>query len=222
MHLRQTGCATFNSLARILGEGSGFFDKEGCRTTLPQGRMVFGPGKPAENLLFLVSGAIRVLRLSACGQEDVLYRAQDGETGALMIACLLGLKSDAVKGITETEVELIMFPRRDFDTLMGVSEEFRGFVFASYSNKVTDLFHSIESTTQQQLDVRVARKVLEFKDARNAVYLIHRHLSNEIGAEPEAVSYQLGTLERNGWLCIAQGQIELLDIAALRQLAKLN
>ena len=209
----------FPGLEGISDGVSELLDKRSHQITLHKEALIFGPGNPAENLLLLLSGTVRVQQLSEDGREIVLYRVHSSESCVLTTACLSAFEDYSAEGIAETEIEAIMIPRDVFDELMAISKEFRAFVFEAYSKRITDLFLVIEEIAFKRMDIRVAQKLLELQDARFVLRLTHQQLATELGTAREVISRQLKEFERRGWVRLSRGEIELRDVAAIERLA---
>ncbi|MBW4706283.1 Crp/Fnr family transcriptional regulator [Roseobacter sp. YSTF-M11] len=212
--------ASFPGLAGISEQVSRLLDRKAHTTKLRQGTVIFGPGSPAENLLLLVSGTVRVQQLSEAGREIVLYRVHSGESCVLTTACLLAFEDYSAEGIAETDVEAVLIPRDDFDELMSLSKEFRAFVFEAYSKRITDLFLVIEEIAFKRMDIRVAQKLLALMGDDKTLHLTHQKFAIELGTAREVVSRQLKEFERRGWLNLSRGTIELTDPNSIRRLAE--
>ncbi|WP_299732660.1 Crp/Fnr family transcriptional regulator [uncultured Tateyamaria sp.] len=209
----------FPGLAGLSAEVSDLLDKRAVMASVNKGVAIFGPGHPAENLLLLVSGTVRVQQLSEAGREIVLYRVHAGESCVLTTACLLAFEDYSAEGIAETDVEAVLIPRDTFDELMSVSKAFRAFVFEAYSKRITDLFMVIEEIAFKRMDIRVAQKLLELQDADNTLHLTHQQLAVELGTAREVISRQLKEFERRGWVALSRGAIELREAAAIERLS---
>lgn len=209
----------FPGLADLSPAVSDLLDTRSVSAALKKGAVIFGPGKPADNLLLLVSGTVRVQQLSEAGREIVLYRVHAGESCVLTTACLFAFEDYSAEGVAETDVEAILIPRDTFDALMAISKEFRAFVFEAYSKRITDLFMVIEEIAFKRMDIRVAQKLLELQDAQKTLYLTHQQMAVELGTAREVISRQLKEFERRGWLTLSRGVIELRDPAAIARLA---
>lgn len=135
---------SFPELSGLSPAVTTMLDKSAKTTCIAQGTVIFGPGKPAENLFLLVSGTVRVQRLSETGRKIVLYRVHAGENCVLTTACLLAFGYCYTEGLSETDIEAALIPRDAFDEAMRSSKEFRGFVFEAYSKRATDLFLATE------------------------------------------------------------------------------
>lgn len=210
----------FPGLGGISDEVSAILDKRARSVSMTKDTQIFGPGNPAENLLLLVTGTVRVQQVSEAGREIVLYRVHAGESCVLTTACLLAFEDYAAEGLAETDIEAIMIPRDAFDELMALSKEFRAFVFEAYSKRITDLFFVIEEIAFKRMDIRLAQKLLELRGEATTLHLTHHQLSVELGTAREVISRQLKEFERRGWLGLGRGAIEFLDVSAIRQLAQ--
>lgn len=219
MHKTSSWREKFPGLAGLSDKVSTLLDSRAQSASVKQGTVIFGPGNPAENLLLLVSGTVRVQQLSEAGREIVLYRVHAGESCVLTTACLLAFEDYSAEGVAETDVEAILIPRDAFDELMSVSKAFRSFVFEAYSKRITDLFLVIEEIAFKRMDIRVAQKLLELQNAQNVLHLTHQQLAVELGTAREVISRQLKEFERRGWLSLSRGEIELTDAGAIGRLA---
>lgn len=188
--------------------------------TLPKNSILFGPGKPPENLLLLLEGVVRVQQVTEGGREIVLYRVHAGESCVLTTACLLAYEDYAAEGVAETEVQAAAIPRLVFDDLVAGSKPFRNFVFSAYSRRITDLFHVIEEIAFRKIDIRLAHKLVELAGKDQKLNATHAQLAAELGTAREVVSRQLQEFQRRGWVATARGVVTLLDRTALLSLSE--
>lgn len=186
---------------------------------LPAAARVFEPGQHADNLLLLLSGTVRVQQRSDTGREVFLYRVNAGESCVLTTACMLADEDYAAEGLTETEVEAVVIPRKVFDDLAGRSEVFRSFIFRAYSRRIADLFSLIDDIVFQRVDVRLAARLLDLAQD-GTVQATHQVLAVELGTAREVVSRTLGEFQRRGWVEQARGVIRILDRGGLERLAR--
>ncbi|MBI5261403.1 MAG: Crp/Fnr family transcriptional regulator [Bradyrhizobium sp.] len=187
---------------------------------LPEGSRIFGPGQAPENFLLLLDGSIRVQQTSESGREIVLYRVQAGESCALTTACLMGYEEYQAEGIAETKVRAVAMPRALFDELMANSREFRQFVFAAFSRRLTNLFRLIEEVAFSRIDVRLAQKLLQLAGERGQISATHQDFANELGSAREVISRQLHEFARQGWVKASRGVVEITNRPALFRLAQ--
>ena len=185
---------------------------------MPEGSVIFGPGKSPENLLLLLDGTVRVQQISDAGREVVLYRVHAGESCVLTTACLLAYEDYSAEVIAETPVRAVAIPRKVFDDLISQSEAFRNFVFSAYSKRITDLFHVIDEIAFRRMDIRLAQKLLEL-EKDGIVKSTHQKMAAELGTAREVISRQLSEFQRRDWVVQTRGQIELKDPASIKKLA---
>ena len=186
---------------------------------VPEGTMIFGPGNSPENMLFLLDGTVRVQQVSDTGHEIVLYRIHAGESCVLTTACLLAYEDYSAEGFAETTVQAAAVPRGVFDDLVAQSKQFRDFVFAAFSKRITDLLLMIDEVAFQRLDVRLADRLIELSHGEEKIATTHQKLSVELGTAREVISRQLQEFQRRGWIEQARGSVSLLNRIQLEKLA---
>lgn len=209
--------ARFPGLSRLADGVKETLLRESRVAGVPQGTVIFGPGKAPENLLLLLDGTVRVQQTSETGREVVLYRVAAGESCVLTTACLLAYEDYSAEGLAETDLRAVLVPRRTFDELIARSPEFRRFVFTAYARRITDLFQVIEEIVFRRVDLRLAQKLLQLADAGHALQATHHGLALELGSAREVISRQLQEFQRRGWLELGRGTIRITAPAALRR-----
>lgn len=187
-----------------------------CRAvSLPAGSRIYGPGQAPQSFLLLLEGSVRVQQVSESGREIVLYRVSAGESCALTTACLMGYEDYPAEAVAETDIRAIAVPRAIFDDLIARSREFRRFVFAAFSTRMTDLFRLIQDVAFARMDIRLAQKLIELSRGADTVSTTQQHLASELGTAREVVTRTLGELQRRGWITLGRGSIAIADRAAL-------
>ena len=209
----------FAGLARLAPQTRQTLHDKSAVISAPAGTTIFGPGNSPENMLFLLDGTVRVQQVSEAGHEIVLYRIQAGQSCVLTTACILAFEDYSAEGICETDIQAAAIPRAVFDDLVAESKEFRDFVFAAFSKRITNLFVMIEDVAFQKMDVRLADKLITLSEGRDRVTTTHQKLSVELGTAREVISRQLQEFQRRDWIAQSRGCVDLLDRSALEKLA---
>lgn len=212
----------FDGLSRLEPVVRDVLTSRSVLITVPEGTVIFGPGKSPENLLLLLEGRVRVQQVSEAGREIVLYRVEAGQSCVLTTACLLAHENYSAEGIAETGIRAVAIPRAVFDELVSQSVAFRNFIFTAYSRRITDLFQIIEDIAFQRVDIRLAQRLLELARGTAQIKATHQQLAVELGTAREVVSRQLGEFQRRGWIRQSRGVIDILDKAGLDHLAALE
>jgi len=208
----------FAELAGLPQDVRDMLHRRSRRASLPAGAHVFRPGQPAEAMLLLLSGSVRVQQVSDSGREIFLYRVQAGESCVLTTACMLADEDYSAEGIAETAVQAVVIPRAGFDELVGRSAIFRSFIFRAYGRRIADLFGLIDAIVFQRMDVRLAQRLLDMESG-GVIVATHQAVAVELGTAREVVSRTLAEFHRRGWVETARGEIRILDRQGLRRMA---
>lgn len=183
--------------------------------TVPAGTVVFDERQPCQGFPFVLSGSIRVAKVSAAGRELPLYRVTPGETCIITSSCLLGQVPYNARGVAETETVLLLLPQAMFGELLAL-EPFRLFVFNLFAERMADLMRLVEEVAFRKLDQRLAALLL---GKGRLVHTTHQQLADELGSVREMVSRLLKGFAEQGLVALGREQIEIRDATGLRRLA---
>jgi CRP/FNR family transcriptional regulator len=192
--------------------------KNAKEVTLPANYEVFHDGDPCENYIFVVDGATRVYKSFENGREMLLYRLQAGETCSLTTSILLAGGRYTANAMTEAETRAVIIPIAVFQDTFDKSKGFRDFVCSTFGGRIRDFIMLLESIATRNVDVRLARYLLENKSQDNKVEASHKVLAFELGTAREVVSRHLKDFESNGWVSLSRKNIELLKPEAMGRL----
>ena len=207
----------FPGLARLEEPARLILQKAAMVATLPAGAVPFRHGDSCESFLFVLSGTVRVHMTSETGREIVLYRVEDGQTCILTTCCLMSNEDYPAEAVTESEVSAVVLPAAGFREMVARSTVFRDFVFSTYGRRIFDLTLLVEEVAFQNIDLRLARFLVEAADTRGQLALTHQEVAVELGSVREVISRQLKEFERRNWVELRRGRIDVLDADALRR-----
>jgi CRP/FNR family transcriptional regulator len=185
---------------------------------LPAGTVMFDENQPCQGFPLLLSGSIRVIKASANGRELQLYRVCPGESCILTSSCLLGHAHYHARGVVEQDIELVALPPPAFRTLLSQCEPFRDYIFSLFSERLTDLMQLVSAVAFQKLDQRLAALLIA---KPSPIHITHQALADELGSVREIVSRLLKNFSDQGWLRLGREQIEVIDVAALKNFCTL-
>lgn len=207
------------SSLRSLGPATKAMLRDGAiRKQIPRGAVLFRPGDHCVQFPLIVSGSVRVQRVTESGREIVLYRVGADETCILTTASLISDDAYSAEGVAETDVVAYILPADRFSALMNASQEFRALVFDGYSRRIATLMSRIEEIVCTRINVRLAERLLALKDAENRISVTQQSLAADLGTAREVVGRTLKNFERSGWVKLSRGGAEITNIAALRAL----
>lgn len=184
---------------------------------IPTGTTLFDLDYPCTLFLFILDGAIRVVKPAASGREILLYRLEAGDSCILTVSCLLGQGAYPARGVVERELVGYAFPKPAFDRLLADSTDFRSFVFHFFGERMSHLMALIEEVAFQQMDQRLATLLVEQGPVIDAT---HQQMADELGSAREVMSRILKHFEGKGWVRLERGRVTVLNASALARYAE--
>ncbi|PWC43542.1 Crp/Fnr family transcriptional regulator [Azospirillum sp. TSO22-1] len=209
----------FPALARLEADAMALLAAEGMRVHMPRGTVLFQAGALCQSYLMMLDGSVRVQMVSESGREIVLYRVARGETCILTTACLMTRTGYSAEGVGETDIDAVGLGAAGFHALLARSAVFRDFVFASFGNRLTGMLALVEEVAFGRVDLRLARFLVEHRDAAGGLDTTHQALAVELGTAREVVSRQLKEFERRGLVELTRGRVLVRDVRGLEGLA---
>ncbi len=186
---------------------------------LAAGTEVFREGDSWTQFLFVTEGVLRVYKSFENGRELMLYRVKRGETCCMTTSVMFGGGHYTANAVTETETRTALLSTRDFHHAFNQSSGFRDFICATFGNRLGDFVTLLESVTMRQIDVRLAKWLVNHSDGCTSVDVSHRELACELGTAREVISRHLKDFESRGWVELGRKNIAFVDVMAMQQLA---
>src|SRR6266436_8067557 len=194
--------------------------------TFNAGETIFSIGSPGEQMMALLSGAIRISVTSSDGKELLLAIIQPGEVfGELAI---LDNKERSADAVAETACTVAMLDRRDILSFFERNP-------SAWPNLVKVLCQRLRHTDQVfaevallQLPAKLAKSMLRLLDLDGTfaprktpiIRYSQRELANMVGGTRESVNRCLRNWQRNGIVQITEGSIIITNRPALEQMAE--
>ena len=104
-----------------------------------------------------------------------------------------------------------MIPKARFLSFLADAEPFREAVFADHGRRLADLMSVIGNLAFESIDYRLAQKLVDRANGLPELGFTHQVLAVELGTAREVVSRRLKQFERNGWVRLHKGRIEVLQ-----------
>jgi CRP/FNR family transcriptional regulator len=188
---------------------------DGVFRRIPAGADVFVEGDRTESIAFLLSGVVRVYKVSETGREITLYRFGLGQSCILTANAILSRQSFPAIATVEEEAEAVLIPAESFRDWVRRYDLWREFVFDLFSQRLQAVMTIVDEVAFQRMDRRVAAFLLEQAQAGNPIEITHREIAAEVGSSREVISRLLEDFSSQGMLATARGSIEVLDFQAL-------
>ena len=181
---------------------------------VPEGFKLMEIGAYVRGMPLLVSGAIKILREDAQGNELLLYYLEKGDTCSMTMACCMGSTKSEIRAIAETDTKLIMVPIEKMEAWTAAYTSWRNFVFNSYHLRLNELLNTLDSIAFHNLDERLIGYLKEKArvNNRNNINNTHQEIAYDLHSSRVVISRLLKKLEVMGKIKLNRNSIELLDL----------
>jgi CRP/FNR family transcriptional regulator, dissimilatory nitrate respiration regulator len=188
-------------------------------TTVPRGQNLFVQGQQAERFYVLLSGWVKLYRMTAEGAEAVVTIVAPGESfaeAALFLSARYPVSAEAVD-----RARLLSFAAADFARLMGEDSGLAMAMLASLSVRLHGLVSQIEQLHAHSSPKRVGHFFLKLCSDKTGSVAFELPfdkalLARRLGMQPETFSRALRQLREIG--VATQGpKVTVADLTALRE-----
>lgn len=184
---------------------------------------IFTQGEPPEAIYLIVSGRVKVVRVTPEGYESVLCVREPGEY--LCPVPLIDGGDQLGSAIAINNTTLFSIESGEFINLCQESPELLAIVQGDCLAEVRHLMNRLETFAFRSVRGRVAIVLLNEIRAQqtqsgsvDGLRLTQQELAGLVGAARESVSRILKSLERDGLVELHRGRIQVLDLKKLEGL----
>ncbi len=198
--------------------------QEAAIYALPQGQHLFEAGTQAHAFYFLLSGRLKLYRLSPTGQEKVIEIVRPGQTFAEALM-FLDIPAYPVSAQALADTELVEIKNKTFLKLLSTSVDTGFHVMAQLSMRLRGLLNEIDALTLQNASLRLVNYLLYLVQeagnslAENAEITLpaaKNIIASRLSIQPETLSRILGNLSAKGLISVDGLNIQVLDLDGLR------
>ncbi len=195
----------------------------GCRVLeRPAGTQIFRPSDPAERFFIVLAGQVKIFKLSARGDEQILHIYGPGETfGEAAMFARIDYPAFAD---TLEDTRLLAIARR---TLLGALEsnaELAMELLAGLSSKLREFNRLIENLSLKEVPARLAALLLDHADQagtdRIKLTQSKRQIAAQIGTVAETLSRAFGKLKAAGLIRVKGAEITIVDRQGLEDISE--
>ena len=172
-------------------------------------------------LIYVDRGRLRAYSLSEEGREVTLYRLEGGEVCLLSASCMLSGFDYPVFVRAETDTRVVLIPAETYKRLSEHSLAVSAFTNELMGKRFSQVLWCMDTILNKKFDARLAQLLLQESEyARSSVLqLTHEQLAAHLGTVREGVSRMLKYFEKEGFVRLSRGGIELIDKEALQEIA---
>jgi CRP/FNR family transcriptional regulator len=193
----------------------------GIRRACRKGERLFSEGDEGSGFYVVLSGRVRIFKVSAEGKEQILHFVGPGESfGEVSVFTGQGFPADAV---TNAQTTLCLFPRPDFIALIRSDPTLALNMLAQLSRRLRQFAGLIEDLSLKEVPGRLAKYLLFLSAGGGGALELDvskGQLASLLGTIPETLSRILAKLNRQGLIHSQGARIRILDREGLEQIAQ--
>jgi CRP/FNR family transcriptional regulator len=192
-----------------------------------KGTSLFSQGEAASGLYLVISGRVKIYRLSPQGQEYVMRIVGPGETLA-EAAVFSGQTYPASAEVLE-ESSLIYLRKSDFLLLIKESPQLALNMITGLSQLLRQLARQVEDLSLKEVSARLARFLIEEatqkcptpdQALRISLEIKKNLLAGRLGTIGETLSRTLAKMKQKGLIEISGNMITIIDLESLKEIAE--
>ncbi len=193
------------------------------RRSYVRGEAIFSEGDEARGFFVILSGSVRIYKLSPEGKEQILHIFEEGDPFG-EVAVFSGTSFPAYAD-AERESSVIFFPRDAFICLIRKDPDLSLNMLAVLSKRLRRFSGIIEALSLKEVPGRLAAHLLSLsrKDSGSddvELRMSKGQLASLLGTIPETLSRILARMQRQGLIRYEGARILLLDRSGLREIAE--
>ncbi len=191
-----------------------------------KGEVIFIEGQEARGFFLVISGRVKIYKLSADGREQILKLADPAETIA-EAAVFAGNVYPASAQALEPSL-LLFFPKDDFQHLLQTHPRLSQGIIRDFARRLRHFASLVEDLSLKDVASRLARFLLSEAQAGGLrstagiqikLKISRRELASRLGTVPETLSRSLNRLSSAGVIKVKGRELTILDRKALEKIA---
>lgn len=185
-----------------------------------RGEILFEQGETADGFYAVVSGKVKIYKLSPEGKERILHIVLPGNTFAEAAIFADGCYPAFAEPLEKSN--LIFFPKRDFLNLLHQHSQVAINIIGGLSKFLRQFVVQIEDLTFRDVPARLARYLLELgaEDCSQVVLPFSKtQLASNLGTVSETLSRTFRKLSDEELIAVNGKTIKILDVDRLIDLA---
>jgi CRP/FNR family transcriptional regulator len=179
--------------------------------------VLFREGEPVEGLFVLLSGRVKIYKLSPDGKEHILHVVRPGQTFAEAAVFMPGGYPAYAEALQKSRA--LLLPKTPFLDLLRDEPAISLQIIASLSRYLKQFADRIEDLSLKDVSARLARWFLATAREKGRDFwdleITKGELASQIGTVSETLSRTLRKFQDAGWLQVRGRFVKVLDKEAL-------
>jgi len=188
-----------------------------------KGQLIFADGDEGEGFYVVITGRVKVYKVSPDGKEQILHVFGPGAPFA-EVAVFSGAPYPANAEPLEKS-RLFFFPKKAFVSLIQETPSLAMNMLASLSQHLKQFANLVEALSLKEVPGRLAAHILYLSDTKGGadefkLDLAKSQLASLLGTIPETLSRIFGKMSSQGLIRISGPEIQIIDRMGLEDLAE--
>lgn len=186
---------------------------------VPKGEQLFVEGQKATAFFAIVSGKVKIYKLSSEGSEHILRINASGDL--IAEAAIFDCETYPAYCQTLEETELIRIPKDDFVSLILRHSEIALKVIHAYSKRLRYFVNLVEELSMHDIKSRLAKYIVEHAISKEGQKVINltitkKELAAILGTIPETLSRTFGYFKKEKMIEEQNDTLVILDLSGLK------
>lgn len=186
-----------------------------------KGEHLFSELQAATAFFYVISGSMKIYKLSSDGAEQIIHIQTAGDLVAEAIIFEFDTYPAFCRALEDTE--LIRFSKTEFLALLHHFPEIAFRIMAAYSRRLRQLIEKIEELSLHDIKARLANFLINNYSIKNNKKLIElpytkKDLASILGTIPETLSRTLTMFKKTGLIVEQNNEIEIRNLAKLKSM----
>jgi CRP-like cAMP-binding protein len=190
--------------------------------SLPEGQLLFEQNDKADRFFHVLSGQIKLFRLSHEGNEKVIEIVTPGQTFAIALL-FMNQPLFPVCGSALSDAKLISIDSHTFASILRNSIDTCFLLLGDMSQRIRGLIKEIDDLSLQSGTCRVAAYILKNKPQDTNTFSLEIPkgvMASRLSVKPETFSRIIKRLQLDGILSVDRNQVTIQDINSLMAIAE--
>lgn len=190
---------------------------------IKRGQVIFLEGDKGVGFYVIISGLVKIYKLSLDGKEQILHILGPGEPFAE--AAVFAGSTYPAHAITIEKSSILFFPRDAFIDLINKNPSLAMNMMATLSRRLKKFAHMIEELSLKEVPGRLAAHLLVLSGQQDnsmelRLKISKSHLAGLLGTIPETLSRILSKMVKQGLIKSSGAIIKIIDQDGLKELAE--
>ena len=176
---------------------------------IPAGQHICWEGDVCAQLAIVLSGTVRVYKISESGREITLYRIEENDSCILTASSILSEKRFPALAIVEKDIRAALIPAPIVREWIKKYDAWQMYVFGLMSIRLGDVIATVEEIAFRRVDARIAEYIYRLAEKQESIVITHQEIAYELGTAREVVSRILKDFERENIISLSRGSISV-------------